>query len=321
MQPSAPARWLLLTAFAIVYIVWGSSYLGIHFALETLPPFIMTGVRFTFGGLLVVGWLLLRGAPFPTRIQWRSAFILGVLFFVLNNGGIVWAEKMGLPTGIAALLISTLPIWIVLLNWARRGGSRPTGRTVWGIGVGFAGVLLLMASTQGIAGAPSIGIAPMLMVLAASIAWAVGSLYGKHAPLPDSAFMATGIQLLAGGAMQLALSVIAGEWATFDPAAISLRSAAATVYLAIASSIIAFGAFVWLMRVEKPERVATYAYVNPVIAVILGWLLAGERLAPLTLVAAGVIVGGVVIIVGGERFKWRLPTLGGRARDVARREA
>jgi len=183
---------------------------------------------------------------------------------------------------------------------------------VIGIVVGFAGVVLLMASTQGIDGEASVGIVPMLVVLGAAFCWGVGSLYGKHAPLPQSAFMITGMQLLAGGAMQMSLAVVSGELAAFDPAAVSARSWGAMIYLAIASSIISFAAFVWLMRVEKPERVATYAYVNPVIAVILGWLLAGERLAPLTLVAAGVIVSGVVIIVGGNKLKLRLPIFGVR---------
>lgn len=295
-----PARWLILAAFACVYFIWGSSYIGIHFALDTIPPFMMSGLRFVLGGGLLVSWMLLRGAPLPSRIHWRSAFFIGFIMFVVNNGGIVWAEYQGVPTGIVALLIATVPIWVVLFTWWS-GGGRPTRRVVAGILLGFIGVTLLIGPANLSSDQP-FAILPTLVVLGCGCAWAFGSVYIKTAPLPESALMSTGMQLLAGGVMQMGLALLTGELAAFDPAAVSVTSWFAMVYLAIFSSIIAFSAFIWLMRVEPAERVATYAYVNPVIAVLLGWLLAGETLSPLMIVAAGVIVASVILIISRGRI-------------------
>lgn len=317
MMPASarPARWLILAAFACVYFIWGSSYIGIHFALDTLPPFIMSGGRFLLGGLLVIGWMRLRGAPLPSRIHWRSAIILGFLMFVLNNGGIVWAEYQGVPTGIVALLIATTPIWVVLLTWWR-GGERPTRRVSAGIFLGFIGAALLIGPANLISDQP-FAVLPTVVVLGCAFVWAFGSVYVKTAPLPESALMSTGMQLLAGGVMQMGLSAVTGELAAFNPAAVSAQSWIAMIYLAIFSSIIAFSAFIWLLRVESAARVSTYAYINPLIAVMLGWLLVGETLSPLMIVAAGVIVTSVILIISRGHIG-RIISLRGRKPAVAK---
>ncbi len=297
---TAPARWLILAAFAAVYIIWGSSYLGIHFALETMPPFFMAGLRFVLAGGLLIAWALLRGSPFPNWKHWRSAVIVGFMLFVLNNSLIVFAEKEGVPTGVVALLIATTPIWIVIINALR--GQKPTRGVAGGIALGFVGIALLIGPAKLASGASfnplwSVG------VIVAAMFWALGSMYARSAPLPSSSPLSTGMQLFMGGLMQLMLSAGTGELATVDPAQFSAKSWLAVIYLVIFASIIAFTAFVWLMRVCPPERVATYAYVNPVIAVFLGWALAGETLTPLTLVAAAVIVASVVMInASGKGF-------------------
>ncbi len=288
-----PSRWLLVAAFAAVYLIWGSSYLGIHFAIQTLPPFLMTAMRFLFAGVLLFVWARLRGAPMPSRINWKAALISGIFLFVLNNGAIVWAEGNGLPTGVAAVLIATLPMWIVLLTWLKPGGTFPGGLVIIGLVSGFVGILLLF-EPQG----NTLYIPGVIAVLFGAFCWAYGSLYAKNAPLPQSAVMATALQLLCGGALQFAIAIPAGELGRFDPAQVSTTSWVAMIYLAIVSSIIAYSAFVWLMRVSTPTKVSTYAYVNPVIAVFLGWLLANEPLTTRTLIAAGIIIASVILING-----------------------
>jgi drug/metabolite transporter (DMT)-like permease len=287
-----PSRALLVAAFAAVYIIWGTTYLAIHFAIETIPPFLMTGVRFLLAGGALFTWAKLSGAPMPTRANWRAAAISGFILFVLNNSLLVWAEGPGgLPSGIAAVLVATLPMWIVLLTWFRPGGTFPGGMVIAGLVVGFIGIVMLFNPDS--ASGNMIGV---VAVIFASFFWAYGSLYAKNAPLPKSTTMATATQLLCGSAMQFALAIPTGELATLDLAKISGVSLLAMLYLGIASSIFAYSAFVWLMRVSTPTKVATYAYVNPVVAVFLGWLLASEELTPRTLIAAGVIIAAVVMI-------------------------
>ncbi len=291
MTQTPPSRWLLVAAFAAIYVIWGSSYLGIHFAIQTLPPFLMTAMRFLFAGALLFAWARWRGAPMPTRPQWKAAAISGWFLFVLNNGSIVWAEGQGLPTGVAAVLIATVPLWIVLLTWLRPGGTFPGGMVIVGLVSGFIGILLLFDPS-----ADALNLPGVIAVLFGAFCWAYGSLYAKHAPMPESTAMATAMQLLFGGVVQFAIAIPTGELARFDPAQVSATSWLAMLYLAIISSIVAYSAFVWLMRVSTPTKVSTYAYVNPVIAVLLGWLLAGEPLTARTLFAAGIIIGSVILI-------------------------
>ncbi|HVU09778.1 MAG TPA: EamA family transporter [Phototrophicaceae bacterium] len=289
--PNRPARWLLLLAFAMIYTVWGSTYLAIHFAIQTIPPFMMTGTRFFAAGVILFSFAKLRGAAWPSLKQWRSAAIIGFFLFLVNNGSIVWSEGHGVPTGIAAVLIATLPMWMVLLLWLKPGGKYPGGVVIAGIVIGFIGIILL-ADTD----ATTVNPVGVVALLIGSLAWAFGSLYSKSAPLPQSAAQANGMELLCGGTFQYILSILVGEPAALHVAQIAPLSLLGLGYLAIVSSVFTFSAYMWLIRVSKPAIVATYAYVNPVFAVLLGWLLAGEAVTPRTLIAAAIIIIAVIVV-------------------------
>jgi len=295
---SKPARWLVIAAFASVYLIWGSSYIGIHFAIETIPPFLMTATRFLIAGGILMGLALARGAKLPTRIHWRSAIIASGFMFLMNNSMIVWAQANGLPTGVTAVLLATMPMWMVVFSWMR--GTRPTLVTIIGLLTGFVGMMLLV-SPGSIAVANMHPLAPIIVLLAAAC-WAFGSLYARKASLPENGSLSTGMQLLAGGIMITVLSVVTGDAATLNLSQISLTSMIAMLHLTVMSSVITFSAFVWLMKVTSPAKVATYSYVNPVIAVFLGWLLASEPITERKIVAAAIILLGVVLItVYGSR--------------------
>jgi drug/metabolite transporter (DMT)-like permease len=297
--------WKVVTAFAAVYLIWGSTYLGIRFAIETIPPFLMAGMRFVLAGGLLYAWTRARGAPRPTRRQWASAAVVGGLLLVGGNGTGVWAQLRHVPSGMVALLVATTPFWMTLIEWLRPGGVKPTGAVVAGLVVGFGGIVLLIGPQA----APGAGtdLFSMLLPVLAALLWSLGSIYSRGADLPRSPLMTTGIQMLAGGGMLLVVALLAGDWGRFNPAQVSARSLAAFVYLVTFGALVAFTAFSWLLRHVSPARVSTYAYVNPVIAVFLGWALAGEPLTPRTLVAAAIIVGAVAIII---TFRERAATPG-----------
>jgi len=290
-----PARWLIILAFAAVFLIWGSSYIAIRFAVETMPPILMPGVRFTIAGLILIGWTRARGAPAPTRSQWRAAAIAGGLLFLVNNSLLSWSQANGLPSGLAAVIIGTTPMFIVIFQWLG-GAGRPRAIIVGGIALSTIGIIALMNPAQAI-GANAFNPLLGLCVLIAAAAWAGGSLFARGADLPRHSLLATGMQLLTGGLMLLVLSVVTGDAGRLDLSIISTRSLFALAHLTFSSSILAFSAFVWLMRVVSPAQATTYAYVNPVIAVILGAVLAGETLTRDTLIAAAVIIVGVFIIV------------------------
>jgi drug/metabolite transporter (DMT)-like permease len=282
-------------ALGAVYLIWGSTYLAIRFAIETIPPFLMAATRYLTAGALLYGWARLRGAPRPTLIHWRSAAIIGAFLLLVGNGGVVWAEQH-VDSGLAALLISTEPLWIVLLVWQRTGRKRPDWRVMTGLALGFAGLVLLMRPSA----SGSVSLIGAAALVAASLSWAWGSLYGQRAPLPSSPLATTGMQMLAGGGWLLLASTLAGEPGRFTLAAVSMKSLLSVGYLIVFGAIVAFTAYVWLMRVAPPVLVSTYAYVNPVVAVVLGWLFAGEPLTGKTLGAAAVILTGVALITSAQ---------------------
>ncbi len=282
-----------IAAFAAVYLIWGSTFLGIRYAIETLPGFSMAAVRFTVVGLGMIAWGRLRGEAWPAPRQWRSALLLGTLLLAFGNGGVVFAEQR-LPTGLTALLVATEPVWVAILVWLSPRGDRPTARTTLGVLLGFAGALLLTAPSR-LAG-EAVHLPSALVVFFASLCWASGSVYASRADLPRSLAMSAGSQMFSGGLVLALLGALAGEWQQLDPEKVSLASLLALGYLIIFGSLIGFSAYSWLVRTTAPNLVATYAFVNPLVAVFLGWLLAGEPITGRTVAAAALIVLSVMLV-------------------------
>lgn len=295
-----PSRARLLSAYATVYLVWGSTYLAIRFAIATLPPLLMAAVRFLIAGALLLAWAKLRGAGWPTRRQWRNTAIVGAFLLFGGNGAVVWAEQR-VPSGITALLVATLPLWMVGLEWLGPEHRRPSGRGLLGVLLGIAGVVVLVGPGA-IVGGGNVDLAGALVLVVASLLWGIGSLISKHADMPASQQVSSALQMMAGGALLLVAGVAGGEATSgFALAQASRASLLGLLYLIVFGSLLGFTAFAWLLRVEPPSRVATYAYVNPVVAVLLGWAIGGEQLAPSTLAAAAVIVSAVALIISRRR--------------------
>ena len=289
---ATPTRTQLLASFAAVYVIWGSTYLAISYAEASIPPLLMAGARFLIAGALLYGWARLRGAGRPARVHWGSALIVGGLLLFGGNGGVVIAEQT-IPSGLAALLVSTVPLWMALIEGLRPGGRRPNLPVAIGLGIGFGGVALLVGP-RGFGGGGSL--AGMLIVVGAAVCWAVGSLYSRSVRMPASPLMGNAIEMLAGGALLLVVALITGEGGRLHLEQVTLRSALALAYLVIFGSLIAFTAYIWLLRHAPVAHVSTYAYVNPVVALLLGIAFNGERPTPLTLLAAAVILAAVVVI-------------------------
>jgi len=292
-----PSTAAIAVAFATVYVVWGSTYLAIRFAIETMPPFAMAAVRFFTAGVLLYGWARWRGAVRPTASQWRSTAVIGACLLLGGNGLVVWAEQT-VPSGIAALIVATVPLWIVALSWI--GGKRPTGKVVLGLAIGMAGIGLLVGPSE--LGAPAaFDMFGVLALIAAAGSWSAGSLFATRADLPESSTLGTAMQMICGGLCLGLAAVIRRE--SFDLSEASAVSMAALGYLIVFGSIIGYSAYVWLLRYVDPAKVSTYAYVNPVVAVLLGWWLANEEFTARTLVAAGVIVAAVGLITTAKSAK------------------
>jgi drug/metabolite transporter (DMT)-like permease len=304
----APRSLTIWAALIAVYIVWGSTYLAIRFAVESLPPFSMAGVRFVLAGAALYAWRRARGDATPSGREWRAAATVGVLLLVGGNGGVVWAEQR-VASGAVALLAATVPLWMVLIDALRPGGRRPGGRVVVGVTLGFAGVAVLIQPTafSSVGRAGDVDLVSAAVVMVGLFLWSSGSLYGRSAPLPSSPLLATGMEMLAGGAGLLLLGGLAGEWGRVNLAAFSARSLWAWAYLIVCGSWVGFSAYTWLLRVAPTPLVSTYAYVNPLVAILLGHLLAGESLTARVLTAAAVIVGSVAWITairpGARRSK------------------
>jgi drug/metabolite transporter (DMT)-like permease len=297
VSESAPSRTSILAAYAAIYLIWGSTYLGILFAIETIPPFLMGGVRFMIAGAFLYLLMRFRGEAKPQTIHWRSAAIIGGFLILGGNGGVVWAEQF-VPSGMAALLVAILPFWIVLIDWLGPARTRPTTGVVAGLILGIAGIVVLVGpSAITPSGSPVSGMLKGAVVLMlSSLSWALGTIYSRHAALPKSAFVATGMEMFCGGALLTLLAVATGEPMQFDLAQVSARSIAGFVYLTTIGSLVGFTAYIWLLGHQPASRISTYAYVNPVVAVFLGWAIADEPLTFRTLIAAAIIVGAVALI-------------------------
>ena len=298
LPPAPPRRLLLLAAFTAVYLLWGSTYLAIKYAIATMPPLLMAGARFVLAGsMLALVGRVSEGYQRPTLAQWRTSAVVGALLLVGGNGMVVLAER-SLASGLAALLVASEPFWVVLLGWWWLGQARPSGRVVLGLLLGFGGVYLLVGGQLG-TGAGSGQLLGAGLVLAAAFSWAAGSIYGLRAGAPASPVLASGLQMLCGGALLLALGTARGEWAGFQLVQVAPASWLGWGFLVVFGSLVAFTAYSWLLQHAPPARVATYAYVNPVVAVLLGWALRGEKLSLGMLLGAVVIVGSVVLITTG----------------------
>jgi drug/metabolite transporter (DMT)-like permease len=290
------SAWL---ALAVVYVVWGSTYLGIDLAVRTIPPFVMAAVRFLIAGPLLYAWAIRRGdrSDRPTARQWLSAALIALPMLTIANSAVGWAEQM-LDTGTAALIIASAPLWMALLDRLFYAQRVPRA-VVAGLGVGFGGVALLVAP----GGAGGAGGTAAILLVFTSLAWAVGSLYARQAELPRRPLVSAAMQMTAGGVMLLPVAAVTGEFDNLDPAAISLESWLGLAYLIVAGSLVAYTSYTWLLR-EVPISIAgTYAYVNPVVAVLLGTLVLGEPLTWRTLVGGVLILAAVALIVRAPRPK------------------
>jgi drug/metabolite transporter (DMT)-like permease len=280
-------------AMFTIYIIWGSTYLGIKFAVETMPPFTMAATRFLIAGAILFVLRRMAGDPIPTRIEARSAATVGLFLLVGGNGAVTWAEQT-IPSGLAALMVSSAPLWMLTMEALLPGGRRPSKRVLAGIFIGFAGVLLLLwpGQNSGMLDLNPLGTGALIF---ATLAWSFGSIFSRHLRLPSSAMMGTAVEMLAGGAILLAIGGLTGELGRLNPAAFSLQSILALAYLTIFGSLVAFTAYTWLLRVAPTSLVSTYAYVNPLVALTIGALLGNEIFSPRTLAAAAVILASVVL--------------------------
>ncbi len=284
--------WIALLA---LYIVWGSTYLGIRFAVETIPPFLHAFVRFLVSGLILVAWRRMAGDPWPTPRQWRDAGIVG-LFLLVGGNGLVSVAELTVPSGIAALVVGSTPLWLTTLEALRPGGAKPNLLVILGILVGFIGIFILVGPSDLANMQMAVEPVGVTLLLMATFLWASGSIFSKTADLPPSSLMNTGIQMLVGSLGLLIASLLAGEWGGFDPAQVSSTSLWGLIYLIFFGSLVGFTSYIWLLKNAPISLVATYAYVNPIVAVILGSLLAAEDLTPRIGIAAAIIIGSVVLI-------------------------
>ncbi len=293
---------ILIAAFAAVYIFWGSTYLAIKYALETLPPFLMAGSRFALAGsILYVISRFTKDYEKPTPAHWRTSFIVGTLLLLGGNGGVVLAQQY-ISSSMAALLVATEPLWVVMLSWLWLRTGRPNWKVFAGLLVGFIGVWFLIGGKDsgGLFGGSADQTFGFLAVMAGALSWAAGSIYGLKGSTPRSSIQASGMQMFLGSLSLFVVGFLRGEWNTFDPAAVSQNSVFALFYLLIFGSLLGFTAYSWLLKNAEPSMVATYAYVNPVVAVILGWSIAGESLTSQMLIGALIIIGSVVLITASK---------------------
>jgi drug/metabolite transporter (DMT)-like permease len=299
-------RTLVIIAFAALYVVWGSTYLGIRFAIETIPPFLMAGARFVLAGVIMYAIAWSQGIGKSSWANWRTSLIIGACLLLAGNGGVTISEKY-IDSGLAALIVAIVPIYIVLLGWITGIAPRPTPMMWMGLAGGFFGVGILFGPGLHLHSSggrnPTIGISILLFT---SFIWSAGSLYSraaKHAPSP---FLTAAQQMICGGILLLLSGVITGELPRFHLSSISMLSLGSFVYLVIIGAVVGYTAYIWLLRHCEPAKVATYAYVNPIVAVLLGTLFAGETVTMRTLIAAALIIGSVALVITAQQLRARV---------------
>jgi drug/metabolite transporter (DMT)-like permease len=285
-------KWKIAIAFFCVYVFWGMTYLAMRVAVVEIPPHVMAGGRFVVAGLVLYAWARYRGAARPTLKEWRAAAVIGAFLLLGGNASVAWAEQR-VPSGLAAVLIGVVPIWMVGIEWAR-GASRPAKRVIGGLILGVIGVGLLVSPHAG--SRTEVDLLGAAVLVLASASWAWGSVISKSAPLHASPSLATSMEMISGGIIILAVAALAGQFHGFTLTAISGRAAAAWLYLVVFGSLVAFTAYIWLLGVTSIAKVGTYAYVNPIVAVLLGWAILHEPVTLRTVVATLVILLGVALV-------------------------
>jgi drug/metabolite transporter (DMT)-like permease len=301
-----PPSWKILLAFAIIYFVWGSTFLAIRVGVHEVPPFLLAGIRFFVSGIVLYGWMRLKGAPPPSRTEWASATLLGALIFLVDYGCLFWAEQR-VPSGIAAVVLATIPVFITLLDIIFLRTQRLTVRLGLALLAGLCGVAVLTLPSFSFGEVP-INRAGALALLVAAFTWSVATILTRRLTLPASKPMSAAAQMLTGGAQLFVLAALSGEFAGFHVQAVSGKAWFALLYLIVAGSIVGFTAYVWLLHHESPTKVGTYAYVNPVVAVALGYFVGGEAVGPRTLLGAMLVLISVIAIT----------TLPRKARDATK---
>jgi len=308
---AAPTKIRILIAFAALYLVWGSTYLGIRFAIESMPPFLMAGTRFLLAGVIMFAIAWWQGAYKSSWANWRVSLIVGACLLLAGNGGVTIAEEY-IDSGLAALIVAIVPIYIVILGWATGTAPRPAPIVWLGLVGGFAGVGFLLGPALRFSSndgrPPAIG---MSILLVSSFVWSAGSLYSRSAKHAASPFLTAAQQMLCGGLLLLLAGIVTGELRSFHPRAISMLSLASFSYLVIIGAVVGYTAYIWLLRHCEPAKVATYAYVNPIVAVLLGAAFAGEKLSMRVLIAAALIIGSVAIVITTQQLRARAePAIG-----------
>jgi len=292
---SAAPRTLVLVSFAAVYILWGSTYFFIRIGVESIPPFVLAGIRHIAIGLVFYPVFRHLSKEKPTPAQWRTTIIVGLLLLLGGNGALSWAETR-VPSGIASLLVATVSLWMVIIDWLRPGGVRPGPRVLIGFVLGFGGIALLVGPSH-LGGSERVNPVGAVTLILGSLAWAAGSIYSRHHPIPRSPLLGVAMQSLAGGAGLWIVAAATGELHQFHPAQVTLRSWLAVLYLFSFGSALGFSAYIYILRHSTASRVATYAFVNPVVALFLGWSLGGEPLTLRTLIASGTILAAVLLVI------------------------
>ncbi|MDH3891203.1 MAG: EamA family transporter [candidate division Zixibacteria bacterium] len=287
-------KFKIALGFAAIYIIWGSTYLAIRLGVGSIPPFMMAGIRFMVGGLIMYTWMRARGVAAPSPKHWWTASVIGTLLAAGGTGLVTWAETT-VPSGLTALLVAMVPMWIVLVDWLRPNGIKPRRLVVAGLGLGFFGVALLINPTD-IGGVGEIDKFGALLIVLATMSWAIGSVYSRHAEQPSSKLLGASMQMLVGGGVLLLASALTGEFNSYDVGATTLESWMALTYLITVGSG-AFAVYIWLIGASTPSKVATYAFVNPVIALVLGALVAGEALSGWTFFCSVIVILAVFMII------------------------
>jgi drug/metabolite transporter (DMT)-like permease len=294
-RAAAAPRTMVLVAFAAVYVLWGSTYFFIRIGVETIPPFVMAGIRHLAIGLIFYPLFRYQSKEKPTPAQWRTTIITGLLLLLCGNGALSWAETR-VPSGIASLLVASVSLWMVILDWLRPGGARPSPRVLGGFVLGFGGIALLVGPSH-LGGSERVNPLGAIILVLGSLAWAAGSIYSRHHPVPHSPLLGVAMQSLAGGTGLWIVAAATGELHQFHPAQVTLRSWLAVLYLFSFGSALGFSAYIYILKHSTASRVATYAFVNPVVALFLGWSLGGEPLTLRTFIASGTILAAVLLVI------------------------